>query len=305
MATSLPIMAPRPSQRPKLTVNTHQPRVFGKAASLRLDTLSAASPTVRNTFNNAYEPSTTTNTSSTLNTCVAPPPGPPAKLRLDISNTTPTPASISTPDSASTLSSSTLTSASSETSSSIGTIPYKQPHNLNSILSNSRIVSRKMASRPMFPAEKRVSFRTPLEEEIKTIKYTWANSDMESPSSTLTPLESTSTDSSSTQVETTATHQSVTPSRPTLSLQPSMEKPTLSLQPSLEKPTIATIECAPRQRKPPRLGDKRDSSESEDDSDTCPQTPVAGRRKRSRDWRWTLGKLPGDSTPTASEEDSS
>src|SRR5690242_21103988 len=48
MATSLPIMSSRPSQRPKLTVNTHQPRVFGKAASLRLDTLSAASPTVRN-----------------------------------------------------------------------------------------------------------------------------------------------------------------------------------------------------------------------------------------------------------------
>ena len=292
MATSLPIMPSRPSQRPKLTVNTHQPRVFGKGASLRLDTLSAVSPTVRNTFNNAYEPNTTTNTSSTLNTYVAPPPGPPAKLRLDINTTSANPASISTPDSASTLAS-TLTSASSESSSSISTIPYKQPHNLNSILSNSRIVPRKMASRPMFPAEKRVSFRTPLEEEIKTVKYTWANSDLESSSSTMTSLESTSTDSSLAQSETTATHHAVTPS-----------KPTLSLQPSIEKPVIATIDSAPRQRKPPRLGDKRDSSESEDDSDTCPQTPVAGRRKRSRDWRWTLGKLPGSSTSPASDEDS-
>ncbi|KAL1601019.1 hypothetical protein SLS59_005687 [Nothophoma quercina] len=291
MATSLPIMPSRPSQRPKLTVNTHQPRIFGKGASLRLDTLSAVSPTVRNTFNNAYEPTTTTNTSNTLNTYVAPPPGPPAKLRLEIGSTTSNPASICTPDSASTLSSSTLTSASSESASS--TIPYKQPHNLNSILVNSRIVPRKMASRPMFPAEKRVSFRTPLEEEITTVKYTWANSDLESSSSTLTSLESTSTDTASTNSETTAVHHSVTSisSKPSLSLQSSAES----------KPTVSTIESAPRQRKPPRLGDKRDSSESEDDSDTCPQTPVAGRRKRSRDWRWTLGKLPGDASSTASQ----
>ncbi|KAF3008919.1 hypothetical protein E8E13_011278 [Curvularia kusanoi] len=290
MATSLPIMPSRPSQRPKLTVNTHQPRVFGKGASLRLDTLSAASPTVRNTFNNAYEPTTTTNTSNTLNTYVPPPPGPPAKLRLDITTTDCTPASICTPDSASTLSSSTLTSASSESASS--TIPYKQPHNLNSILTNSRIVPRKMASRPMFPAEKRVSFRTPLEEEIKNVKYTWASSDLEA------ALCSTSSEAPSADpvATTTATHQTVAPK---------LGKPSLSLVSSAQKPTVATIDSATRQRKPPRAGDKRDSSESEDDSDTCPQTPVAGRRKRSRDWRWTLGKLPGDSQSPASEDDSS
>ncbi len=38
----------------------------------------------------------------------------------------------------------------------------------------------------------------------------------------------------------------------------------------------------------PRTGDKRDSSD-EEDSDTCPATPIAGRRKRHRQWRWTLG----------------
>jgi hypothetical protein len=294
MATSLPIMPSRPSQRPKLSVNTHQPRVFGKGASLRLDTLNTASPTVRNTFNNAYEPNTTTNTSNTLNTYVAPPPGPPGKLRLDISTTESAPASICTPDSASTLSSSTLTSASSESASS--TIPYKQPHNLNSILTNSCIVPRKMASRPMFPAEKRVSFRTPLEEEIKTVKYTMANSDLESSSSTLTSLESASTDSSSTNPEAIATHHVASPK---------LSKPSLSLLSSTQKPAVITIDSAPRPRKAPRAGDKRDSSESEDDSDTCPQTPVAGRRKRSRDWRWTLGKLPGDSQSPASEDESS
>ncbi|KAF1350466.1 hypothetical protein EJ07DRAFT_37661, partial [Lizonia empirigonia] len=283
MATSLPIMS---SQRPKLTVNTRQPRVFGKAASLRLDTLAAASPTLRNTFNNAYEPATTTNTNNTLNTFVAPQPGPPAKLRLDIATTAAHPAAICTPDSASTLSSSSLTSASSD--SAACTIPYKQPHNLNSILSNSRIVPRKMASRPMFPAEKRVSFRSPLEEEIKTVKYTWANSDLDSSSSTLTSLGSTSTDAA--------------PASPDATPNPQPSPPSQSAQPApAAKPAVATIESSPRARKPPpRLGDKRDSSESEDDSDTCPQTPVAGRRKRSRDWRWTLGKLPGDTSSTAS-----
>jgi len=37
----------------------------------------------------------------------------------------------------------------------------------------------------------------------------------------------------------------------------------------------------------PVAGEKRDSSD--EDSDTCPETPVAGRRKRRREWVWTLG----------------
>lgn len=40
----------------------------------------------------------------------------------------------------------------------------------------------------------------------------------------------------------------------------------------------------------PRAGDKRDSSD-EEDSDTCPATPVAGRKKRHREWVWTLGPI--------------
>lgn len=40
----------------------------------------------------------------------------------------------------------------------------------------------------------------------------------------------------------------------------------------------------------PQTGEKRESSD-EDDSDTCPATPVAGRKKRSREWVWTLGPV--------------
>lgn len=43
----------------------------------------------------------------------------------------------------------------------------------------------------------------------------------------------------------------------------------------------------------PQVGEKRDSSSDESDSDKCPETPVAGRRKRVREWTWTLGPMPG------------
>ncbi|KAJ4297882.1 hypothetical protein N0V90_005781 [Kalmusia sp. IMI 367209] len=172
--TQLPILAPRQpqlSQRPKLRLDTHQVRTFGKGSSLRLDTLSAVSPTARNTFSNAYEPPASAAQAS----------GRPSKLRLSIDSSCKDPSTVSTPTSASTLSSA-LTSASAD-SATITTIPYKQPHNLRSILSNgpAPLTSRKMApARPLFPAEKKVSFRLPLEEEIKTVKYTLAHSDIES-----------------------------------------------------------------------------------------------------------------------------
>jgi len=45
-----------------------------------------------------------------------------------------------------------------------------------------------------------------------------------------------------------------------------------------------------KKSKSPQTGEKRESSD-EDDSDTCPATPVAGRKKRSREWVWTLGPV--------------
>lgn len=45
---------------------------------------------------------------------------------------------------------------------------------------------------------------------------------------------------------------------------------------------------------PTQVGGKRDSSsDDENESDSCPATPVAGRRKRHRQWRWTLGPVGG------------
>ncbi|KAL5118235.1 hypothetical protein ACEQ8H_003907 [Pleosporales sp. CAS-2024a] len=249
MTSALPII-PRASaagQRPKLSLSTaNTARSFGKGASLRLDTLSAVSPTRLNTFSNAY-----------------PALERPAKPRLCIDSSVPHvpgAASTNTPSSASTLSSAT-TSASHD--SATISIPYKQPHNLVSVLVNSparaRIPRKMAASRPMFPAAKRVAFRTPLEEEITTVKYTLAHSDLEASVSTLASMASSAS--------ATTNHASPESSPRAPSLQPDS------------------------QPKQPRAGDKRDSSSSEEDSDSCPETPVAGRRKRTRDWRWTLAPV--------------
>jgi hypothetical protein len=279
MTTSLPIIPRGPvAQRPKLSVNTAQPRSFGKGASLRLDTLSAVSPTRVNTFSNAYP-------------ALERPSKPRLSINSSVPNATSAPTSTTTtPSSASTLSSA-LTSASQESAST--SIPYKQPHNLVSILANSparSIIPRKMAtSRPMFPAEKRVSFRTPLEEEITTVKYTLAHSDLDSSVSTLSSLASSTSSSDSSS---SATHHSLTST--------SAEKGSTS--PSSTGSTIS-LSSSPRPKQP-RTGDKRDSSSSEDDSDSCPETPIAGRRKRTRDWRWTLGPISGSDKSTTSEDSS-
>lgn len=52
--------------------------------------------------------------------------------------------------------------------------------------------------------------------------------------------------------------------------------------------------------KSPQTGEKRESSD-EEDSDTCPATPVAGRKKRHREWVWTLDPIK-TAAPTDSDE---
>ncbi|GME49309.1 hypothetical protein GTA08_BOTSDO00365 [Neofusicoccum parvum] len=270
-APQAPILSqpqPHAPRRPKLSLNTAtaQVRTFGKGSSLRLETLSAVSPTARNTFSNGYEPQSLSATDSKpWSTRVIP--------------------EADTPSSASTFNSSTSASSYSSLGSDSARIPYKLPHNVQSILSNSPLppVHRHhtMASRPMFPAAKRVSFRANLTEEITTTKYTLAHSDIESSSSTISSLE---LDSSTSETE-------AAPSTAATTL-PSRAAAKLDLQ--LCKPTApATVTAQHHSTERPR-SQKRDSpSDSESDSDSCPETPVAGRRKRRREWVWTLGPVDG------------
>jgi hypothetical protein len=115
--------------------------------------------------------------------------------------------------------------------------------------------------KPMFPAAKRVAFRTPLTEDIKTSKFTMRHSDISSSNSSVSTLELNSSQES---------HPSNTAN---------VKCQSQSTQAKDTKPPS------------PRTGDKRDSSDDED-NESCPATPVAGRQKRYRQWVWTLPPVP-------------
>ena len=117
----------------------------------------------------------------------------------------------------------------------------------------------------MFPSAKKVAFKAPLTEEIKTTKYTMAHADIDSSVSTMSTLE--------------------LPEQEYPVKQAAMEE-----QPE-EEGEAASQEMTPP---PPQTGEKRESSDEEDeedDSNSYPTTPIAGRRKRHRQWVWTLGPV--------------
>jgi len=282
------------SQRPKLSINTQQTRTFGKGSSLRLETLSAASPTARNTFQNAYE----TNRVQIVST--------PLRQTHDDTYTpnTPEPADGRTPSSSSISSASTLSDS--------GLIPYALQYHTSSILVNGpipRTVHHRLSlsqSRPIFPPEKHVSFRSPLEEEVRTVKYVWKHSDIETEESTpadeATKPHSQATITISSIAETLHSNtietscespdSAQTPTAPTAFTEAALSSP----PPSAVRLSYRPGRCRLKLRSP-QTGDKRDSSsESDSDSDSCPETPVAGRRKRRREWVWTLGPIGGETT---------
>lgn len=269
--------APSPAKRPKLTLNTSTtPQVFGKGStSLRLETLSATSPTGRNTFRNGYGQDRSLKTTrakpqrpnlTPLATVESAPAKPqlPTPLRTDLPSSAES-GDITSSSAASTTSISTIDSLSTE-------VPYKLTYNITSILSNGplpRTKSKKTSfapSRPMFPLPKRVAFRAPLTEDIKTSKYTMAHSDIDSSNSTISTLELPSPAQELKHDKTKEVHAED------------------AKDGAAEDTLVAS----------PRTGEKRESSD-EDDSDTCPATPVAGRRKKSRQWRWTLGPVEPES----------
>ncbi|KAK4987706.1 hypothetical protein LTR66_002665 [Elasticomyces elasticus] len=267
---SLPSRLPHP-RKPKLSLNTTQlPTAFGKSStSLRLETLSATSPTARNTFSNAYDSSPTVPHPRARSQRL-----PPLNISTSITSTAPrTSTSLrdevaETPLSSSNESATTTSSLSSV--ESLTSIPYKLPYNARPILINgpikrtSRPRRRSLTiSRPMFAVAKKVSFKEQLTEEITTVKYTMAHSDLASSSSTISSLSLSTTAS---ELHTEPVVKTSTPSTHTT--------------PPQHDPDTETAAASPR------AGEKRDSSD--EDSDTCPETPVAGRRKKRREWVWTL-----------------
>ena len=257
--------------RPSLSLDTSVPQQNSERGNigLRLDTLSAVSPTIRNTFKNSYEVRSNSVT--------------PASAVEDYSSSTPradstrdghpqlphTPILPHSP-SPSTSPTSLPMSPNSSSSSLLNalSIPYPAPSEVRSILINSpfqrkaSLDSRASESdtndqRPQersYLGEKRVSFRqSNLTEEIHTMRYT-ANHYELLCSDNDTEFERVCNSDS----------RSVTSS--------------------------------------PRVGNKRDSfsdesdqTNSSDQDEAYPKTPVAGRRKKRREWVWTLGRPPGSS----------
>lgn len=252
---------PASPKRPKLSLNTaNVPTTFGKkSTSLRLDTLSATSPTSLNTFSNAtllLEATKDLRTRESPLTYLAP------ETQRDRQE------QLSSPTE--TITSNDSASSASTTESFSGEPPYRLSHSLTSILRNGPIprshpqkTSFAQSKPAMFPTTKKVAFRTPLEEEVTTSKYTLRHIDIESSTSTISTLE--------------------------LSPQKKEEEPQPydSATEEDQKPNKSVVVASGKKSFPPQTGEKRESSD-EEDSDNATATPVAGRRKRSRRWVWTL-----------------
>ncbi|KAF7186891.1 hypothetical protein HII31_11851 [Pseudocercospora fuligena] len=265
--------SPSPAKRPKLSLDTNNvTTTFGKSStSLRLD--SAASPTANNTFRNAFHPARQSSANRLSKPTLK-------QISTDIPRTqSPEPLATEAQEATPLIDSATSSASISSTStidSLPAEIPYKLSYSVTSILVNSPIPRPKprrmmfAQSKPMFPAAKRVSFKTPLTEEVKNVNFTMRHSDIESSTSTISTLElSPPEDSSVTQSNDKAEPQ----------------------------------KCTSHEPSSPQTGDKRESSD-EEDSDSTPQTPgPSGRRKRHRRWVWTLGPIDAKSTAPESTED--
>ncbi|KAL4891906.1 hypothetical protein BDV59DRAFT_60613 [Aspergillus ambiguus] len=259
---------PAVASRPKLTLQTSSlPRTFGSSStglSLSLAGGATASPTVRNTFKNAYD--------------------------------------VPLPSSATVSPSKSVTNRFSKPSSPYTTNnPYQLPLGLKSILRNSplepttRRQSISMATgtpnglqaprRVFFPAKKQVSYRQPLEEEIHTVRYTARHSDLAAEPDP-EPREAGSdedsdSNSSLTLSDTSTSEDDVGGER--------LERKKRKHQ------------SANKQVRAVALMDRLDGDDYSSDSAT-PQTPCQARSKRRCEWRWTLGPLEVRGGPNASRE---
>lgn len=267
--------APRTS-RPKLTLQTAcVPRTFGKsntALSLPFVSDPTASPTVRNTFKNAYNvafPSAPSSPSITSNNKPCKPSSRPA-----------------------------YNSVNTNTNNN-GNNPYQLPRGLKSILLNSpleaparrRYSSMSLAPsnpnggssasrRVFFPVRKQVKYRYPLEEEIRTVRFTARHSDLEDEpeSEPCGHGDGVSDEYGDSDVSSTPSHSDTSTSD----------------DDSVGVSSPAASEMKKKRRHPAsekqiHVVALRGSLDGKSTS-AMPPTPQS-RTKRRREWRWTLGSL--------------
>ncbi|KAJ6108188.1 hypothetical protein N7523_009511 [Penicillium sp. IBT 18751x] len=293
----------RITSRPKLTLQTTSlPRTFGSSTTgLSLSFAAGASPTVRNTFKNAYDVASPSSASVSPSKATAP---------ASIITTTSTSTSTSTPSSR--FSNGKPISPyihHPPTNHSFSYRPYQLPLGVRSILRNSPLEPSRRRSgsisagtsgptgtrRIFFPAKKTVSYRCPLEEEIHTEKYTAQHLDLLHEEAVLqAPAPAPASVPASISDPTDSDSDSGCAS---------LSETSTSDEGSADETGVSGTSLSKIERKKRRsMGVERqvravallDGLES--DNSSTPQTPRQGRAKRRREWKWTLGPLRPEET---------
>ena len=258
-----------PNKRPKLSLQTSSlPVTFGKsstALTITASALSTASPTVLNTFNNAY----------------------------DIPRRS-SPVTFSPAASRSARPSSRLTSPYPSTTADC---PYQLPLGVKGILRNtpvasslyrssicSRSASPRNGRRVFFPPTKKVTYRCPLEDEIKTVNFVACHSDLSSPEE---PLSQQTLEGSTEESDEE-------------SLQSASEDD------NDQHSSLSSTKRKGRHHRQIEAAALRDEISHHRGDNTA--HPRWSRRKRPRQWEWTLGsvdeapgeKVDGGQTPVQS-----
>lgn len=249
------------TKRPKLSLQTASlPATFANSNTSLARTCITASPTVRNTFSNAYEIKHTLSAIDTPSPCRS--------------------ADRSARHGSPFLSSSFRMDA----------MPYQLPLGVRGILRNSPLKKMAMGRRSVsisagaisenrrvyFPAKKQVSFRSHLEEEIKTVRYVVRHSDIETDSEDDAESDgegdSSGSDSGGSQSE---GHSSSGEDDADEQDRPVRRKKRKSVS-------------SERQIRAAAL---RDGFDDDRIAVTLTSGPSWRRRKRQCKWRWTLGNL--------------
>lgn len=277
------------TSRPKLTLQTTSlPRAYGTSStglSLPFAAGAGASPTVRNTFKNAYDVTSPSSATSSPSKAAS------SHHRFSNNNSKPNSPYIHHP---------------TNNNSFNHRSPYQLPIGLRSILRNSPLetASRRRSGsisagasgpsgagtrRVFFPAKNKVTYRHPLEEEIRTEQYTAQHFDLvreeaiheraDRRSEEPPAEEEDDSDSGSVSLSETSTSSDEASADESGARDSTLSKTERKKRRSLR---------AERQVRAVAL---LDGLESESYASSTPQTPRQGRVKRRREWEWTLGPL--------------
>lgn len=189
-------------------------------------------------------------------------------------------------------------------------VPYQLPLGVRSILRNSPLAkSLRRPSMSMtasgvpesrhvyFPAKKQVSYRFPLEEEIRTVRFVARHSDLSSDSESESGEESESDDGSDSSIPASEDQSSSGEDE-------EEDKPEMGERSPQSQSRRKRRKSVPSERQI-RAAALRDGLDGESyTSWSTPTTPRQSRRKRRCKWRWTLGDLALESDSTTGEKSS-